>query len=580
MKLSIVIPAYNEARTIARMLDLVRSVELIGGVTKQVIVVNDCSKDGTLEALHAYDDHADYPICRERFLWNPKLLPVLCFLWVIWFAFLMFLSWRYGIGLNGDPAVGILSLVRESEYFNTIEVVHDGVAELIFVTWFTPGQFYLPSLFSGVSGVSLGVSSILVVHCAFLVGIFGYFRLFRSYGASKEAAILTLIFISTKSLFSGAASTYIGGESIVFAAFPYLLYLIREEVCFDFKQTLFFLSIGLIAFFLKSSALIFVLSAGGAAVASRLFQQLLPIKFTLNRKHEVFWIVTSVGLIGLISFISFIRFSDSPGNFVKIELSLRDFLTPISSPIRGVSDIEAILNALFGSRILTEVICFALGAGVVLVAIKTLHVRVFSDLIRFVLFFWIFYSIVLFALHACNARIDESSRHTGSLNYLMTLLIVILFEQHIKKFREFLMIVGVVAAMGVGVRYGIVWGNLSSEGFLDTRSGFRLSLSEYIGRSLQKIDSDHKRNPCTLLAGPTFAILTPHCRLLPPPEDLAIGGRAFNKSYDCEKNNFFFVKYKYSLLTEDEVLESFPKCRLVTYYSDSTASIFKISRDR
>ena len=63
MKLSIVIPAYNEARTIARMLDLVRSVELIEGVTKQVIVVNDCSKDGTLEALHSYQAlHPEFPL--------------------------------------------------------------------------------------------------------------------------------------------------------------------------------------------------------------------------------------------------------------------------------------------------------------------------------------------------------------------------------------------------------------------------------------------------------------------------------------------------------------------------------------
>ncbi len=63
MKLSIVIPAYNESRTIVRMLDLVRSVQLIEGVTKQVIVVNDCSKDGTLEALNAYQAaHPEFPL--------------------------------------------------------------------------------------------------------------------------------------------------------------------------------------------------------------------------------------------------------------------------------------------------------------------------------------------------------------------------------------------------------------------------------------------------------------------------------------------------------------------------------------
>lgn len=57
-KLSIVIPAYNEERTIQIILDKVRSVELIGQVSKEIIVVNDCSKDGTeakvLEYKNAY----------------------------------------------------------------------------------------------------------------------------------------------------------------------------------------------------------------------------------------------------------------------------------------------------------------------------------------------------------------------------------------------------------------------------------------------------------------------------------------------------------------------------------------------
>lgn len=53
-KLSIVIPAYNEAATIHRILDRIVEVELPGGLTKQVIVVNDCSRDNTQAVLEAY----------------------------------------------------------------------------------------------------------------------------------------------------------------------------------------------------------------------------------------------------------------------------------------------------------------------------------------------------------------------------------------------------------------------------------------------------------------------------------------------------------------------------------------------
>ncbi len=54
MKLSIVIPAYNEAKTIHLILDQVLAVELIGGFTKEVIIVNDFSSDNTMEVVQEY----------------------------------------------------------------------------------------------------------------------------------------------------------------------------------------------------------------------------------------------------------------------------------------------------------------------------------------------------------------------------------------------------------------------------------------------------------------------------------------------------------------------------------------------
>ena len=53
-KLSIVIPAYNEERTIHLILDRVKAVELIGGMTKEIIITNDCSSDDTEGAIQRY----------------------------------------------------------------------------------------------------------------------------------------------------------------------------------------------------------------------------------------------------------------------------------------------------------------------------------------------------------------------------------------------------------------------------------------------------------------------------------------------------------------------------------------------
>jgi len=54
MKLSIVIPAYNEARTIHLILNKIKQVVLLGNVEKEIIIVNDCSKDDTEQAILTY----------------------------------------------------------------------------------------------------------------------------------------------------------------------------------------------------------------------------------------------------------------------------------------------------------------------------------------------------------------------------------------------------------------------------------------------------------------------------------------------------------------------------------------------
>ena len=47
MKLSVIVPAYNEEKTIWKVLDKLKSIELIGGFQREIVIVNDCSSDNT-----------------------------------------------------------------------------------------------------------------------------------------------------------------------------------------------------------------------------------------------------------------------------------------------------------------------------------------------------------------------------------------------------------------------------------------------------------------------------------------------------------------------------------------------------
>jgi len=58
--LSILIPAYNEERTIHLILDKVLAVNLEGGIKKEIVLVNDCSSDDTQGAINRYiSSHPD-----------------------------------------------------------------------------------------------------------------------------------------------------------------------------------------------------------------------------------------------------------------------------------------------------------------------------------------------------------------------------------------------------------------------------------------------------------------------------------------------------------------------------------------
>jgi glycosyltransferase involved in cell wall biosynthesis len=53
-RLSIVIPVYNEAKTIPILLEKIKNAKLINAIEKEIIIVNDCSTDETEEVIIHY----------------------------------------------------------------------------------------------------------------------------------------------------------------------------------------------------------------------------------------------------------------------------------------------------------------------------------------------------------------------------------------------------------------------------------------------------------------------------------------------------------------------------------------------
>lgn len=69
-KLSVIIPAYNEAATIHLILNKVQQVNLLNNIQKEIVIVNDCSTDLTQETIEKYiaeNPHLDIQLYHQSY---------------------------------------------------------------------------------------------------------------------------------------------------------------------------------------------------------------------------------------------------------------------------------------------------------------------------------------------------------------------------------------------------------------------------------------------------------------------------------------------------------------------------------
>lgn len=126
--LSIVIPAYNEEKTIRAILDRVVDVRLINDIRKEIIIVNDCSSDDTRGVILAYiDEHRDTDI---RFIEQPR-------------------NMGKGAALHRgiDEAKGDYLIIQDAdleydpeEYNLLLKPMEDGVADVVYGSRFYGGN--------------------------------------------------------------------------------------------------------------------------------------------------------------------------------------------------------------------------------------------------------------------------------------------------------------------------------------------------------------------------------------------------------------------------------------------------------
>jgi hypothetical protein len=132
----------------------------------------------------------------------------------------------------------------------------------VFMTWWSPGQYLLPGLLE-IIGLDLGQAIVAIVALASGFGLAGWYQLYIGFGFPRRSAAITIAIIACTRFYALPFGIYNGGEVLIFAVAPWLIYALWRIGDVHLKHIPAMVFGLVILFFAKLSGVVL----GGAVIA-------------------------------------------------------------------------------------------------------------------------------------------------------------------------------------------------------------------------------------------------------------------------------------------------------------------------
>ena len=337
-----------------------------------------------------------------------------------------------------------------------------------FLTWWSPGQYLVPYAFKLIFGVNTGQASALTITLCQLLGLAGFYSLFKKIGFTPLIASLSMLFIACQQFFVVPYVFYPGGEILFFAFTGWFLYGCVCLKSTGWKLFIFVLLSGWVGFFCKSSVM-WIYATGLLFVWMRLSQA--------NKKLAE-WIKTGIWIaipaiiaIGTI-YIFFLSKGQNPASVsAGFKLSWKAFGFPLASPLLSGFSIDDLSHGLIfhtGKSIFSDyqimiilVLSALLSLWLVLTIIRKVQDQNYKNL---VLVFYV--AAIIFFGHAYlrQMTISYEARHFRIIGLIIIPGTLWLFSQFKSPYRLFfgLMWAGIAVTSVVYVAKGYTFNKIKS----------------------------------------------------------------------------------------------------------------------
>ncbi|MBW4890933.1 hypothetical protein KXQ82_14490 [Mucilaginibacter sp. HMF5004] len=247
-----------------------------------------------------------------------------------------------------DPSWGfqVMRYMEQGHAFNLIpspNPANIAIDNTDFLSWWSPGQYLLPYLFKIIFGLNTGKAVALTVTLCSILGLAGYYQLFKRLGFTNWLSAISIAFIASQAYFILPFIFYPGGEVLLFAFGGWFLYYCFGIQKLNWQAFVFLFLAGLLGFVAKSSVL-WMYAAGVACVW---------INLSASKKNIQHWlrngVLLAIPVLAAVAIIYFCYITKgvNPSNADGPWLIMPEtFSFPLASPLLSGLSIDEIFNGL------------------------------------------------------------------------------------------------------------------------------------------------------------------------------------------------------------------------------------------